>query len=479
MAKLRSFIGPSYTLQSVNIDCQRAVNLYPQITESQNQADGEIGALIGTPGMTLLATVGTGPIRGLYVASTGAMACVSGSEVYRIASDWTATLAGALVTNVGRVVMADNGLQMLLVDGRYGYILSFVDGSLTQIDATTFPGAATCTFQDGYFICDNPGTGQFFWSNLYDGLTWDALNFITAEGSPDATVAVLSNARQVWVAGSKTVEVYWNSGADTTFSRIDGAFIEYGCVARHTFQRFSNTVMWLGGGQTGQGVVWMAQGYQPKRVSNHGVELAIQGYGDLSTATAWCYQENGHAFYVLNFPAADTSWVYDISTGQWHERAYLGSDGNFQRHRAQNYAYAYETHVVGDYETGAIYSLSDSVYTDAGNPLVRMRRAPHLSADGHRIFFSKFQLMCRVGSGLDGAVTYASDPTVELRYSDDFGHTWSTAQSRSLGQIGNHAKRVIWRRLGQARNRVFEVRISDPVEVALLSAELDATPGVS
>ncbi len=477
--KLKSFIGPSYTLQSVNIDCQRAVNLYPQLTESQAQADGEIGALISTPGLDLLATVGTGPIRGLYVASTGAMACVSGNEVYRVNSDWTTTLAGTLLTNVGRVCMADNGLQLLLVDGHYGYILSFVDGSLTQITSEGFPGAATCTFQDGYFICDNPGTGQFFWSNLYDGLTWDALNFITAEGSPDATVAVLSNARQLWVAGQKTVEVYWNSGSDTTFSRIDGAFIEYGCVARHTFLRFSNTVMWLGGGQTGQGVVWMATGYQPKRVSNHGVELAIQSYGDLSATTAWAYQENGHAFYVLDFEGANTSWVYDISTGQWHERAYLGADGNFERHRAQCYAYGYETHVVGDYENGRIYRLSDSTFTDAGNPLVRMRRAPHLSNDGKRIFFSKFQLMCRVGSGLDGAPTVGVDPQVELRYSDDFGHTWSNAQTRSLGKLGDYAQRVIWRRLGAARNRVFEVRISDPVEVALLGAEIDATPGVS
>ena len=478
MAKLRSFIGPSYTLQSVNIDCQRAVNLYPQITESQNQADGEIGALIGTPGMTLLATVGTGPIRGLYSCANGTLVCVSGSEVYRIASDWTATLAGTLLTNVGRVCMADNTYQLLMVDGHYGYIINFTDGSFTQITAEGFAGAATCTYIGGYFVCDQVGTTLYQWSGLYDGLTWDANDRFGAESSPDAVVAVMANAMQLWVVGTKSLEVHWMSGSDTLFNRIDGGTVEYGCVARHTFQKFSNTVMWLGGGQTGQGVVWMAQGYQPKRVSNHGVELAIQGYGDLSTATAWCYQENGHAFYILDFPAADTSWVYDISTGQWHERAYLGSDGNFQRHRAQNYAYAYETHVVGDYETGAIYSLSDSVYTDAGNPLVRMRRAPHLSADGHRIFFSKFQLMCRVGSGLDGAVTYASDPTVELRYSDDFGHTWSTAQSRSLGQIGDYAKRVIWRRLGQARNRVFEVRISDPVEVALLSAELDATPGV-
>jgi hypothetical protein len=479
MTRINGFIGGAYTLQQVSIDCQRCMNLYPQITESQNQADGEIGALISAPGLRLLGTCGTGPIRGIYVASTGGMAVVSGSEVYRVGLNWTFVKVGDLLTSSGRVSMADNGLQLIIVDGVHGYIVSLSTGTLTQITSASFPGADTVTFQDGYFICNNPGTGQFFWSNLYDGLTYDALNFITAEGSPDATVAVLSNARQLWVFGAKTIEVFWNSGSDSTFSRIDGAYIEYGCSAPSTALRFSNTIMWVGGGPNGAGIVWQAQGYQPKRVSNHGVELAIQGYGDLSSATAWAYQKDGHAFYVLNFPNANTSWVYDISTGQWHERAYLGSDGNFQRHRAECYAFGFNEHCVGDYQNGNIYALDSNTFTDNGNPLVRLRRAPHLSADGRRIFFSKFQLMSQVGVGLDGSPAVGIDPQVELRYSDDFGNTWSTPQARSLGKIGEYAKRVIWRRLGQSRTRVFEVRVSDPVDVTILGAELDATPGVS
>jgi len=480
MARIKGFIGGAYTLQSVNIDCQRSVNLYPQITESQNQADGEIGALISTPGLRLLGTCGSGPIRGLYVASTGGMAVVSGNEVYRVGASWAFTLVGTLLTSTGPVSMSDNGLQLMIVDGTYGYIVSLSTGVMTQITDAAFPGANTVTFQDGYFICNNPGTGQFFISGLYDGLSWNALDFATAEGSPDATVAVLSNARQLWVFGAKTIEVWWNAGgADFPFSRIDGAFIEYGCAAPATALRFSNTIMWVGGGPNGAGIVWQAQGYQPKRVSNHGVELAIQSYGDLTSTTAWAYQEDGHAYYVLNFPNANTSWVYDISTGQWHERAYLEADGTFGRHRAECYAFGFSEHCVGDYENGNVYALDASTFTDNGNPLVRMRRAPHLSADGRRIFFSKFQLMAQVGVGLTGSPVVGVDPQVELRYSDDFGNTWSTAQARSMGAIGKYAARVIWRRLGQSRTRVFEVRVSDPVAVTILGAELDAAPGVS
>lgn len=477
MTQLRGFIGGAYSLQSVNIDCQRSVNLFPQITESQNQADGGTGSLISAPGKRLLGTCGSGPIRGIYATSTGGLGIVSGNEVYRSSDAWVFTLVGTLLTSSGPVSMADNGTQLIIVDGPYGYIVSLVTGELTQITSEGFPGANTVVFNGSYFLINNPGTNEFARSSGWDGLSWDALDFIAAEANPDHVVAVRDFKNQIAVLGEQTVEYYWNSGADTTYSRIDGALIEYGCGAAQTVCKFANTMLWLGGGTTGAGIVWQAEGYVPKRISNHGVEVAIRGYGDISDATAWVYQHEGHAFYILNFPGAKASWVYDISTGQWHERCALAADGTFDRDRAEVYAWAYGEHVVGDYENANIYALDYSTFTDNGAPLVRMRRAPHLSADGKRLFFSKFQMMARVGSGLDGAPVVGTDPQVELRYSDDFGHTWSTAKTKSLGKLGNYAARVIWRQLGQARNRVFEVRVSDPVEVTILSADMDLAAG--
>lgn len=479
MTRLRSFIGGAYTLQSVNIDCQRCVNLYPQINEQQTATDGEIGALIQTPGLKLLGTCGSGPIRAIYTTSTGGMAVVSGSEVYRVTTGWNFIKLGDLLTNAGPVSMVDNGTQLIIVDGANGYVIVLATGVVTRITDAGFPGGDTVVFNGSYFIVNNPATNQFAYSASWNGMTWDPLNFISAEANPDPVVAVRDFKNQLAVLGSQSIEFYWNSGADTTFSRIDGSLIEYGCSAPQTVVKFANSMLFVGGGTTGAGIVFQVDGYVPKRISNHGVELAIQGYGDISKATAYVYQENGHAFYILNFPNAATSWAYDISTGQWHERCYLGLDGNFQRHRAETYAFGFGTHVVGDYLNANIYALDDKTYSDNGRPKKWLRRAPHISANAHRLFFSKVQLMAQVGYGLDGLPAVGIDPQVELRYSDDYGHTWSSPRARSLGKLGEYAKRIIWRALGSSRQRVFEVSGSDPVAVALLGLELDTNVGVN
>jgi hypothetical protein len=196
-------------------------------------------------------------------------------------------------------------------------------GCFAQITDGTSRRARTCAFQDGYFIMEVPNSGRFMITALYDGTSVDALDFATAEGSPDNTVAVLVDHRELWIFGEKTTEVYWNSGnADFPFERIQGAFIENGCLAPHAARRW--TTRSSGSGATTRARRWCGapNGYTPLRISNHKVEFAIQGYGDISDAFAYCYQDEGHSFYVLTFPSADKTWVFDASTNEWHERSY-------------------------------------------------------------------------------------------------------------------------------------------------------------
>jgi hypothetical protein len=487
--RFTGFIGPSYTLRSVNVDCQRCVNLYPELNELGTGKEKEVAALVGTPGLSLLLTLPKSPVRGIYYSSTGKLYAVGQNTIYSISSAYVATSIGTLNSNSGPVSMADNGVHLAIVDGSTtGSLVTLATNVVTaipfpgDIDFETFAGVDQVTYQDGYFIFNHKTTGQFFISGILgsavaDDTTIDALDFSSSDGAPDPIVSILSVHRDLWIFNAKTTEVFFNSGNVFPFDRIQGAFIEVGCAAAFSVAKMNNAVFWLGQDERGNGVVYMASGYQPQRISTSAVELAIQSYGTISDAVAFCYQENGHNFYCLNFSAANTTWVFDSSTSLWHERSYM-NNGTAQRHLANSHAFAYGIHVVGDYSSGNIYQMSSSVYTDNGAAIVRKRAAPHVSQDMVRLFHTRLQLDLEPGVGLDGT-GQGTDPQAILRFSNDGGHVWSNEKWTGIGKIGQTKNRAIWNRLGYARDRVYEITISDPNKIVLIGAELDVTSGES
>lgn len=474
------------------MDCQRCINLYPELNEIGTGKEKEVAHLVSTPGLRLLSAVGAGPHRGSWtVSSSGELYMVSGNGLYKVASDWTSTLLGTLNTASGRVSMADNGLQLAVVDGGPNvFVWDFGTSAFSTVPLPAFgtnpAGASQIVYQDGYFVLIVPNSQIFNISGLKE-VTFDALDFSSSEANPDNLVALLSDHKDLWLFNSNTCEVFFDSGGTTIvdgspqplfpFTPINGAFVENGCGAAFSVAKMNGTVFWLGQDDKGTGMVYQAQGYQPVRVSTHAVETAIKSYGDTSGATSYTYQDGGHSFYCLNFPGADTTWVFDTATKLWHERAYF-FEGQYQRHRAETHAFAHGAHVVGDYENGNIYELTNDVMDDNGQPIRRRRTAPHMGEGLKRRFYSDFQLDIEAGVGLDGA-GQGTDPQVMLRYSDDGGHSWSGEVWGTMGKIGQTSWRALWRRLGQSRDRVFEVTITDPVKVAIIGAELNFALGVS
>lgn len=444
----------------------RRINFFPELDETGKS----IAVLFGTPGLLLKVTLATGPLRGMWTAGN-VLYAVGGNKLYSVDTLWGATERGTLNTSTGRVVMADNGAQLLVVDGNYGYLYTIGTAAYAVVSDADFPNARTCAFQDGYFILDVPGSGRFKITALYDGADVDSLDFATAEGSPDNTVAVLSDHRELWIFGEKSTEVYWNSGANPDFPFERREFIEHGCASSYTPAKIDNTVFWLGKDDKGHGIVWRAAGYTPQRVSNHKVEYAIQGYADISDAFGYTYQDEGHSFYVLTFPSADKTWCYDASTNEWHERSYY-SNGTHKRHRSNCYGFFNGAHVVGDYENGRIYAMDMDVYTDNGDTIVGVIADRHHNADMKRIKHKSLQIDFEVGIGLVSG--QGSDPQAMLRWSDDGGKTWSNTHTKTIGAIGNYRARVKFDRLGVSRDRVYELSVSDPIKRVVVGANLEA-----
>jgi len=466
-------LAGAYRSRSVNAAEDRCINLYPEITATGAK---EPGVLHGCPGLRAVAAFTDGPVQGLKTANS-LLYVVSGGVLYSVDTSWVKTTIGNVGT-LDRVTMADNGLQLIISSG---YIYTYATSTLAAIADVDWPGGDV-QFMDGYFLANVPGTGRIQISALYDGTSWDSLDFTTAEGFPDNVVGHIADHREWWVFGDKSIEVYYNSGnADFPFERINGAVIEQGCSAAASIQKLDNSVFWLGHNDQGGGVVWKARGYTPERISTHAIEYAIAQWETLSDAYAWTYTQEGHAFYALSSPSADETWVFDAATGLWHQRATFTdsvySTGVFTRHRANCVTAFNDKIVIGDHTDGRIYVFDMDRYQDnmTVRKWLRSVRSPH--AEGRRVRYNRLQLDMETGHGL--TFGQGSNPQVMMRYSDDGGHTWSSEHWVSSGRIGKYKARAQWWRLGMGRDRVFEFSGTDAVKIAIVGAYLDADPGMS
>jgi hypothetical protein len=489
-------LGASYVARSINAANDRCVNLFPEIVSEGGKEPAFLQRAPGLKPLTIkvggspVATLDDGPVRGLHVfggklyvvtAEAPATLPYPQTKLWEVDSSFNATLRGTIGSNVGtgQVTMADNGTQLFLACGDAAgtsYIYNASTTAFAQITDPDFPGASSVGYIDGYFVFSEPDSQKLWVTELLDGTSVDPLDFASAEGAPDNILAVVVSNREIWVFGTFTTEVWFDAGGvDFPLERITGAFNELGCVAQYSVAKLANRVFWLGRNAEGQGIVYVSNGYIGQRISTHAMEYAIQSYDQIDDAIAMVYQQDGHQFYVLTFPAAGKTWVYDLATGRWHERAgWVASQ--FTRHRA-NCMVAYNgTIVVGDYLNGKIYQFSLDTYADDSDVqrwLRSWRALPTGENNLNRTAQHALQIDCEAGVGLNTG--QGSDPQMMLRWSDDGGHTWSNEHWRSMGKIGETGQRVIWRRLGMTerlRDRVYELSGTDPVKIAIMGAQL-------
>lgn len=390
-------LGSSYVARSVNAADSRMVNLYPEINAESGK---EAAFLMRTPGLRKLDSYGTGPIRGLWTYA-GYGFVVSGNELYRIDSNWDSQLIGTIIGR-GPVSMSDNGNQLFIACNGPSYIYNLGLNTLQIVTDIDFPGAQCVGYIDGYFVFSEPKSQKVWVTAIYDGGQIDPLDFASVEGSPDDIVSLIVDHREVWIFGTNSVEVWYDAGlTDFPLARIQGAFNEIGCAATYSVAKLDNGLFWLGADARGKGIVYRAEGYTGKRVSTHAVEWQIQQYPRIDDAIGYTYQQDGHAFYVLNFPSANTTWVYDAATGAWHERA-SWSDGYFRRHRG-NCQMAFNNEIViGDYENGNIYAFDLDLYSDNYQTqrwLRSWRALPTGQNDLKRTTQHSLQLDCETGVG--------------------------------------------------------------------------------
>lgn len=458
-------IGQHSVARSVNVNSQVALNLYPQI-----EIDGAKGpsTLYSTPGLALLGEIGAGPCRSTGVLWRNDAYFISGAHLVGIDISQVVTSKGLINTASGFVSMAASQVEVIFVDGVDGWLW---DGTtLTQITDGDFPAAPThVTYIDGYFVVNDAGTGNFYISGLNDGSAWDPTEFANAEANPDPISALISTNRELWLYGNQLAELWYNSGnADFPFEPYRNGVSEWGIYAPASLAKADEALFWLSSNREGANMVLSARGQSPSVISNRDIEWEIAQITKTSDAIGWTYQYAGHTFYVLTFPTGDKTFVYDVSTQFWHRR----KSWDLGRHRMLGAVFN-RVHITGDAINGKFYRLDPATFEDNGETIERMRTTQITHKNRQRLRVDRLELDAQTGVGLSSG--QGSDPRIVLEYSKDGGHSWSKEKWRSLGKLGDHQHRVVWRGLGIGRQWVFRFTVTDPVEVTLIALFADVT----
>jgi len=470
------FCAPAYKLETSNAECSVMRNLYLEMIE-QGPRKGKM-RMRSTPGLRVFSSLPDTPVRGLLRIDGGnRLFAVGGTTVYEVFRDGSnQPLNGSIAASDRPVTMASNGFQLAIASGGFAYLVEGGNpvGTVSIIkystDGTPVP-AATIDFLKQFFVAALLNQKVVTSSNVApNGGEWDG-EAAVKEGYPDNIARVFADNQILWLFGFDTIEPWVGNSAVGGFPfAAQEIVLKYGCSAPFSVAGAKGMRAWLWNGS-----VYAADGMNPTRISDAGVEEAIKTYGNTADAEGFFQVDGTHLLYFISFPSADHTWVYDFSTKAWHERLFWDvTRGRYSRFRGRVYANAFDKHLVGDYQNGFIYEMSPTVYTDNNSFIRRQRTCPYLTDDMRNTRHNQLTLDMDTGLGIVATEDQLGvDPQISLRWSDDRGKTWGYEIQEAMGRTGETFERVIFNQLGSARiGRTYDLVITDPVPVSILTAYL-------
>lgn len=459
--------------KSSNISAAHRLNCYYDV---RKQSDKNLITAYGTPGLDLFTYITGSPTIGIHWAEAkDYLFVVQGKKLYQVYRNGTFLEKGTLTELPAlNVSMANNGTQLAIFDGVYAYIYNMDTGVFTDISGSlpwvTTPGVElagnSVTFLDGMFIALRPATGQFYHSDLYNGLVWGALNFATAESNPDQLVSVVADKGNLALLGYTSIEIWSNVGdVDFPFQRINSSPNEGGLAARWSLAKCKGSVTGLFRNRSGALSVCILNGYELQPLSDSDMDYIFNKYASPSDAIGFSYTLSGKAFYQISFVRADQTWLYDFDSGCWSQ---LQSYGH-KRHIGNMGAAFDDKILVTGYNDGSIYVLNEDSLTDNGVKIVREITGTHFfRLSQNYIAISRLKVDLETGS-YAGTET----PQMMLQISRDGGHSWGRELWTSMGKVGEYGKIAEFRRLGMAKDWLFKIRVSDNIKFAIINAVVE------
>lgn len=469
------FVGQQAKDRSTAVDNQETLNF---ITSIKGEGAKAPRVLESAPGLVDLGTAGNGPLRSPKLVQwihptdkTKDTYGVWGTQLIRLTVAQGALVIGTLEVSSNRCRIARGRTHIMVVDGRFGYtydgttFAKIADADFPDEDNVD-PGSPThVIYQDSFFIVIDAFTDNFYISAVEDPDSWNALDFEAASVAPDNALAIASAGSIVYICGDETTQLYYNSGnADFPYAIILNATQEVGIAAPQSIAESDDGVFFLATTPEGGLFVYQILGQEGRVISQDAQEFQLSQIANPGAAYGYIYKQAGKSFYILQFDDTQPSLVYNIRSQAWETRALV--DGSAYRIAG---AGVFNNQSIGGSRLSARYYRFDlGVFSDAGQAFIRRRvtQIYHLNNQ----LMDWWELVIDIESGVGNQTGAGSDPTIRLRFSDDGGETWSAKLIEPLGKVGERGRRAVYRNLGQSRNRIYEIEVSDPVNVTIVNA---------
>lgn len=507
MADIRQVTIPlgdkPYATPFYSIGREECQNLYLESSGSSNAKAQYYYLKI--PGMRKFGTTdetNLGACRALFTTSSGRSFGVFGSGFYEIDSNGDKGFIANLKPGEGQVSIAENGNQMMLVDGKAGYIYDYSTATFNIITDEYFPGNSEDTiapthvvFNDTRFLVNVPNSNSYYWSTEYymyalDNSSypydpsvangyWNPIQSGKKFAQADNIVGLAACQNYIWLFGYNSCEVHYDTGNynGQLYARYDGAIIQIGCLSNKSIANWANNVFWFGSDKTGALGIYTNNGMQPAKISTRGIEQMIENMTVYDDAIGWVYSLSGHNFYVLYFPTASKTFVYDITMGSWHERTYLNYDtGLLEAHKALYSTSNFNKLIVGHISHSTIFQFdpkyyqNDNAHDEGVNYIKCVKTTPLGFSNGVMVRYNAIQPILQQGAGLydNNAQLVGKNPLVWVRWSDDGGQSYTNERSAPIGTRGMYQTRSRILGCGMSRNRVWKIVVTDPIEVMLV-----------
>lgn len=462
--------------QFASMDC---LNLIVMLNQKKAGGRSDI-CLVGTPGLDLFIDLNAAQVRGLLFYYNVFYAVIDNKFVSISANGQSSNVISTINTSSGIVTFITNTTQILINDIKNKYVYTPASGGFITVSTLPTPTSSSMTYMDGYgFVVDINGN-TIYASALNDFTSWPALQITGIISTSNKVQSCVATHSRLWISTDINTEDWYNAGNASAFpfSRTPNISIEFGIAAPATMVKADDMTTWLARTPYGGTFLVTAKSYSPTVLSSSAINSLWSTYSKIDDAFAFSYEDRGQCFYQITFPSVPATFLFNLKTGLASRLESMDSNGQtLNRHLANCSTYGNNITLVGDYNSGKIYKMSNTTYAEGVNPVRRSFGIAPIRADGKRLTVRKIQLDMEVGVG--NTVDPDSNPQIVMQYSKDGGKTFPVSRPRSLGKLGKYRNRVQWFNCSSSRDWRYRWDYVGTNQIAFFEIYINAEVGDS